>query len=115
MSDKVETGLSIRGNAEFGKKLVEAAIEDHKDKTQKAIVGFVQEIMSHLEKQREQVENAKEQVALLEAKLKAVEEGKFDLARTGKVTFHDPELQKKAAVGQPTCPNCGFGNPTVRL
>jgi hypothetical protein len=107
---KIETGLTLKGNVELGKKLVDRAVEEHKDQMMKQVVGFVQEILAYIEIQKTEKAKCDENIEGLEEKIKALERGEFKLGRDGIILFDDPELQKATVRGPSSCPNCGFGS-----
>lgn len=107
---KVETGLTLKGNAEFGKQLLDAAASTHKEELQKKVVGYVQSMMKELEFYRSEEEAIEESMELIEGKLKAIQEGKFNLKKNGDVIFNDPDLQKNYRPSG-SCRNCGMALP----
>lgn len=118
MSDKktkepqVETGLTLTG-ADFGKKLVEAAVGEHKEQMKKKVIGLVQEILVYIEAQRDEKARCDKNLVTLQGKITALENGEFSINRAGTITFNDESLQKSTVQGPNTCSNCGFGRSGV--
>lgn len=106
--------LSIRADSNFGKKLVEQAVEEYKEAAVKQVVGVVQEILVYIDREKENIETSQENISVLEAKVKALEKGEFKLSKFGVITFEDEKLQKAVNKGAGSCPNCGYGNSGVK-
>lgn len=103
----METGLITKGNAELGKALLEAATKQNQQAAQSVVLSRVQEIMRELHQQRDYVEQAKQNIAILEGRLKAIESGDFAIERNGVMSFSDPEISKQVLLNA-DCPSCGW-------
>lgn len=101
------TGLMRVPTKEFGSGLLKAAQEENRKVLQGQVIGKVQEILVHLQKQRDYKANVEANIVLLEAKAKAIEEGRFTLSPYGVITFTDDALNR-SVVAMKECTNCGY-------
>ena len=111
MDENVKTGLVTKVNAEFGKALIEEAVKQNQENAKRLVTGRVQEMIRELQAQRDLIEQAHSNTALLESRLKAVEAGEFTLEKNGDISFTDKDLHKPILT-HADCSNCGFLSPT---
>lgn len=104
----IVTGLTTAGGKELGKGLIEAAQKQNREAFQSAVVGHVQTILVQLSKQRDYRASVDANIALLEAKARAIEAGEFTVSTYGAITFNDKALQE-GVVSMRECTNCGYG------
>lgn len=102
----VETGLSTVGDKTFGKSLVAAAQAKNREAVGSAVVGKVQEILVHVQKQKDYIRQSEANVALLEQQIRAIEAGAFTVSVYGVITLNDKELNA-GVVRMAECSNCG--------
>ena len=103
---KVETGLELRRN-QFRKALIHAAAEENREIFKKQLLGHVQEILMQIQKQRDYILNAENNVKILKAKIRAIENNEITVDNYGAITFKDVEVQR-GVVFMKECKNCGY-------
>lgn len=108
-----ETGLVSAAQSigrKMGSQLLEAAQEKNRVNLQELAICHVQAIQVQLKKQRDYRASTDANIALLEAKLKAIAEGDITLSPTGTIiTFVDVTLGRRL-IRMAECINCGAPN-----
>jgi hypothetical protein len=100
------TGLMRVGDKAFGSSLVKAAQQKNRENLEGQVVARVQDLLVHLQKQRDYRAQTDANIALLERKLHAIESGAFTLSPYGVLTFNDVGLER-GVVAMAECTNCG--------
>jgi len=104
---EIETGLTVKGNADFGKALVEAAVQANKDALQKRVVSTIGDLLKQVERNKLNLEQAQQQVDRLNGMVKALKTGQFTLNQNGQITYNNAEYN-----GQmnwiSACAQCGY-------
>jgi hypothetical protein len=103
----IVTGLTTTGTKALGKGLVEAAQEKNREAMQGAVVGKVQEILVHVQKQKDYIAQSEANVDLLEAAGPRDRAGEFTVSSTASSRSTTRTL-RAGVVRMAECTNCGY-------
>ena len=109
---KQSTALIPSGNAKFGRALVSEAERANQEKLQKRVIGTVQELLSQIKRQGDQIKTHKSAIRIMERRVVALKAGKFTLDELGSITFTEPALGKECCYVT-TCNQCGYPKTVI--
>lgn len=89
---QMDTALTVAGNSDLGRKLIEAALETHRSDAQKKVVESVKQLLSAIDEQEGYIDAARRSIAVLNLRLEKLKKGQFTISRKGELVLDDKDL-----------------------